>query len=243
MRKIWMLLLVALSGNSFAQKHLNVSLAVNYAPNNYTTGSGFFVGEQKIVSISQSPILHLGIDYVQFRSESLSFGFGLEYSYVRAQSNDFDIPGIGTTPYITVSSNDIAVRNYLLPNVSATWHLPVTRKTKLLFGLRAKLGMPFLSYDRIETPTIHPLYGFIKNLSENEKIPKYTGDDLGEDFSDGLVFGGEFSCLYSFFLKKNQSGRKIQMGPNINVFKLNSADDIKYSFGIRVLYDHVFFRT
>lgn len=223
------------SNFGLAQKELNFSALINYAPNNFTTGSGNFTSPEKIESISQSPVLNIGFQYNGFKIKSIDFGVGLEYSFVRAKSNDYFLESNSSSSNILIPSNDIAVRNYLFPKVSATYHYGISRSSGLRFSGAGKIGIPFLSYDKIETAKVDPQFGFVNGQSMTQKINKYQGDDFGENFGDGLLFGGEFSCLY---YRRNRKKSKILVGPNINVFALTSANDLKFSLGLKFVYSY-----
>lgn len=236
MKKCLIFILFLVCSNSIlAQKELNFSALINYAPNNFTTGSGNFTSPEKIESITQSPVLNFGFQYNGIKVKTIDFGMGLEYSYWRAKSNDYYLEGNSSSSNILIPSNDIAVRNYLFPKISATYYYGITRSSGLRFSVAGKIGIPFLSYDKIETTKVDPQFGFVNGQTMTQKINKYQGDDFGENFEDGLLFGGEFSCL---FYRRNRKKSKILVGPNINVFALNSADDLKFSLGLKFVYSY-----
>ncbi len=224
---------------AFAQKGLNLSTSFNLAPGNFTTGSGNFTSKEKIESIPSSLLFTMGLDYSKSIKNVWSFGLGIEYSIVSANSRDYYIEGTTSNSKILVSSNDKAIRQYLYPTASLSYENPLTRKSKLLFTVRGKLGLPFLCYDEIEINTLNPQFGFT-NSSVPLKILKYQGTSDGESFAEGMLYGTEFSCLYSLNVKNSKVRQHIQIGPSFSLFKLTSVTELKSLGGLKLVYSFGF---
>ena len=232
-QRILVLFFLGIIGNlSYAQDRLGFGLHIAYAPDDFFISESDWEFQSHNIhdAIRINPVLNFDVQYDLELKNSESFViFGLGYTHIRAKSVDHEIDGVNPGNRVTIESNDKAIRNYLIPKVGMRFNSKISRKTFLNYGALLNFGMPFWSKNIVNQRIVDPFHGFIDNSGNLVKVPKYTG----ASFTRGLLYGIEVFCQYSIQLNKNMSGSHLSFGPDVSLFKLHSANDLKYSIGIK----------
>lgn len=232
MKPLFFCIIMALSISLKSQNNFQFSIGASYIPSSFIIGDNddLFNLLESNDALNQSPLLSVGGTYNWQINKRLALIVGLSYAYSQTNSENYDVASTFQGQTNSVRSNERAVRNYLIPKIGVKRSFELKGGNQFSYELNLTFGLPFNSYDRLRwpgVPGIDPFYGFVFSDGDDRYVNRYGG----EEFKDGLLYGGEINCYYHI---KPQNQVSLFVGPSLQLLKLQSAADMKYAIGLKL---------